>query len=249
VVTPSSRHDESRSMKLSLYPIALTFAVCGLSPAPKVAGFGTEGTTLSANAPSAHQDVAEETRRKLRHEFGFSFLVYRDKIQSELSLSPEQKAALEKYLLEIAAADMSFLQSIESHRSEFEGFRSKAIEDLDSMLKETLSDAQRKRLGELVRRREGLFGGPSLWAGLQVTDEEKSRFMAVIEPMHKKMEAVAAEAQHRTDPIAFQREVLALRAELESQLEAVLTNSQRELWQQMLGKPIAIEALFDLSNG
>ena len=247
-MTPSSRHDESRSMKLSLYPIALTFAVCGLSPAPKVAGFGTEGTTLSANAPSAHQDVAEETRRKLRHEFGFSFLVYRDKIQVELGLSSEQKAGLDKYLREIATADMAFLQSNEAHQG-FDAYRSKAIMNLDSALKKTLSEVQRKRLGELVRQREGLFGGPSLWTGLEITEEEKAQFMAVIEPMHKKMEAAAAEAQQATNVADVQRKVLGLRAELERELEAVLTDSQRKRWTEMLGKPIAIDALFDLSSG
>jgi hypothetical protein len=195
------------------------------------------------------QEVTEETRRKLRHEFGFSFLVYRDRIQEELGLSTEQKSALDKYLREVAPADLSFLQSNDTHPSDFEAFRSKAVENLESALKETLSDAQRKRLGELVRRREGLFGGPSLWTGLQITNEEKAQFMSVIEPMSKKMESVAEEARHGTDPADFQRQVLGLRVDLERQLEAVLTESQRKQWKEMLGKPIAIDALFDLSNG
>jgi hypothetical protein len=111
-----------------------------------------------------------------------------------------------------------------------------------------LSVAQRKRLGELVRQREGLFGGPSLWTDLQITEDEKAQFVALIEPMHKRMDALVAEAQHGTNPADVQRRVLGLRAELESQLEAVLTDSQRKRWKETLGKPIAIEALFDLSN-
>ena len=261
----SSRHDRSRSMKLTQYPLALTIAVCSFSAAQsanmgptahqpfQARHFDQAADTTTKMAvdvrPAAVQEVTEETRMKLRHEFGFSFLIYRDKIQAELGLSPEQKGALEKYLSATAPADMAFLQSNDAHQSEFEAFRSKALAELDSTLKETLTDAQRKRLSELVRQREGLFGGPSLWTGLQITDDEKSQFMAVIEPMHKKMDAVVAESQHGTNPADFQRQLLGLRVALERQLEAVLTDAQRHQWKEMLGKPIATDALFDLSSG
>jgi hypothetical protein len=204
---------------------------------------------MDQSDPSGNQTVSEETRRKLRHEFGFSFLVYRDKIQAELGLSSAQKAALEKYLASTAPAEMAFLESKEERQGEFESHRSKALADLDSILKKILSDAQKTRLAQLVRQREGLFGGPSLWTDLQITEEEKARFMALIEPRHKKMDTVAAQAQHGAAPAVIQRQVLGLRADLERQLEAVLTDSQRKEWQEMLGRPIAIEALFDLSVG
>jgi hypothetical protein len=203
---------------------------------------------IGDSKPATNQEVTEETRRKLRHEFGFSYLVLRDKIQAELGISPEQKSALERYLGETAPSDMAFLQS-NPHGSEFEAYRSKAQAKIDSFLAKTLSGVQRKRLGELVRQREGLFGGPSLWTNLQITDEEKAQFMALIGPMSKKMATVAAEAQHATNVADVQRQVLGLRAELEQQLEAIFTDSQRKQWKEMLGKPIAIDALFDLSGG
>jgi L-lactate utilization protein LutC len=84
---------------------------------------------------------------------------------------------------------------------------------------------------------------------MEITDEEKSQFMAVIKPMQQKMEAVAAEAQHGTNVIEFEHQVLGLRAELERQMEAVLTDAQRKQWKELTGKPIAIEALFDLPAG
>jgi hypothetical protein len=200
-------------------------------------------------ASAARQDVSEEARKMVRHEFGFSFLVYRDRVQAELGLTPDQKGALEKYLRETAPADMAFLQANEGHQAEFESYRSKARESLDAVLKQALSDAQRKRLNELVRQREGLFGGPSLWAGLDITDEEKAQFMAIIEPMSKRMQAAAAEAQHATDRAEIERKVLGLRAELERKMEAVLTDAQRQRWLAMLGKPVAVETLFDTSAG
>ena len=203
---------------------------------------------ISDAEPVTPQVVTDETRRKLRHEFGFSYLVTRDKIQADLGLSIEQKASLDKYLEDSAPADMAFLQS-NAHGSEFETYRSKAQAKMDSFLAKTLSDVQRKRLGELVRQRERLFGGPSLWTNLQITEEEKAQFMAVIGPMSKKMAAAAAEAQHATNVADVQRQVLGLRAELEQQLEAILTDSQRKQWNEMLGKPTAIDALFDLSGG
>ena len=201
---------------------------------------------IGGSEPAASQEVTEETRRKLRHEFGFSYLVFRDKIQAELGLTAVEKAALENYLGETAQADLTFLQA-NAHGRDFEAYRSRAEGKLESLLAKTLSDAQRRRLGELIRQREGLFGGPSLWGDLKITDEEKVHFMAMIEPMSKRMAVAAAEAQHATHLADVQRQVLGLRAELERQLEAVLTVSQREQWHKMLGKPITIDALFDLT--
>lgn len=201
---------------------------------------------IDAAKPVKTQAVTEETRRKLRHEFGFTYLVTRDKIQAELGLSLGQKASIDKYIGDSAAADMVFLQS-NGNGSEFGAYRSEAQAKMDSFLANALSEAQRKRLSELVRQREGLFGGPSLWTDLQITEQEKAQFMAVIEPMSKRMEAAAA-AQHTTNVADVQGKVLGLRAELERLLEAVLTDSQRKRWKEMLGKPIAIDALFDLSE-
>jgi hypothetical protein len=219
------------------------------SPGNLGSGTGFLAFDRTEKAADAGQAQTEESKKILRHEFGFTFLVYRDKIQTELGLSADEKAALEQHLGEVATADLAFLQSKEAHQGEFEAYRSKALEKLESVLKITLSDSQRKRLCELVRQREGLFGGPSLWGGLQITDEQKAQFMAVIEPMHKKMIAVAAGAQHATNRSEFERRVLGLRADLERQMEAILTDSQRKQWKEMLGKPIAIDALYDLAAG
>jgi hypothetical protein len=198
--------------------------------------------------PSGGQDVTEESSRRLRHQFGFFFLVFRHKIQAELGVSPEQSAALQRYLRDTAAAEIVFIEASKSRGIDFEAHRTKAQENLELALKGILSDSQLKRLGELVRQREGLFGGPSLWTGLDITDKERSQFMALIKPMRTKMEAIAAEAQRRTDPSDVQRQVLGLRAELERQLEAVLTDSQRGRWKKMLGQPVGVDALFDLST-
>jgi hypothetical protein len=230
-------------MKYNLFPLAVMFAACLVSPASAA----SVGTAL--HQPFIAQGETDEMKKMLRHEFGFSFLVYRDKIQAELGLSAEQKTALEKYLAESAPADMEFLQSKAEHQSEFEAFRTKAVENLEVVLKKTLNEVQRKRLGELVRQREGLFGGPSLWTGLDITDEEKSHFMAIIEPMHKKMVAAVAGAEQATDRSEIEHKVLGLRADLERQMEDLLTDEQRKLWKEMLGKPIDISALYDLSSG
>ena len=200
-----------------------------------------------SDAPDS-QGVNGEMLAKLRHEFGFFFIVTRDKIQAELGLTKEQKTKLDQYLSENATANMLFIQTKDSHPDEFDAYRAKANENLEARLKSILSEAQQKRLSELVRQREGLFGGPSLWMDLDVTQEEKVQFMAIIEPMHKKMVEVVAEAENGAKPADVQRKALALRADLERQLEAVLTESQRKQWKDSLGKTMAMEALFDLTD-
>ena len=202
---------------------------------------------IGGGEPSTGLEVTDEIRKKLRHEFGFSFLVYRDKIQAGLSLISEQKLLLDKYLAQVAPSDLAFFQSNESQAGGFDAFRTKALNGLDSELKKILTDAQRARLSELVRQREGLFGGPSLWTEMQITDDEKIQFRAIIEPMSKKMAFAAAKAQHQTNPAEVQREVLGLRADLERQLEAVLTDSQRKRWKESLGKLVPVSFLFDVA--
>jgi len=242
----------SNPMNLNPLALALTLAVCNIGPAasanvsPKPYRSDSVLTVVGHGETAADQDDTDEIGKTLRHQFGFSFLVYRDKIQEELGLSADQKGELDKYLRQIAPDAMAYLQSNQPDQPAFQAYRTKAVDDLESVLKDTLSDAQRTRLGELVRQREGLFGGPTLWNGLEITEAEKAQFMALVEPMHQKMEAVAAEAQQGTDPIKFEHQVLGLRAELEQQMESVLTDSQLKRWKEMLGKPIDVDALFDL---
>ena len=122
---------------------------------------------MGVSAQAAAQDIPEEARRKLRHDVGGSFLVFRDKVQEELKLTKEQKEKLEQHLRELLPDAMQFFQKFEGmkpeeRKKELGAYRQKAQEKLAAVLKETLDEGQRKRLRQLELQREGLFGTGSL---------------------------------------------------------------------------------------
>ena len=58
--------------------------------------------TIGGSAPAATQGIPVEARKKLVHDLGGSFLVFRnDKVQDELKLTKEQKEKLEQHLREL----------------------------------------------------------------------------------------------------------------------------------------------------
>jgi hypothetical protein len=205
---------------------------------------------IGASPETAARDIAEEARRKLRHEFGGAFLVTRDKVQAELKLTAEQREKLEQRLRELIPEFMSSLQKIEKMKPEdrekaFGLDRQKAQEKLAEVLKATLDNAQRKRLRELVLRREGLFGDEQALSDLKVTVVQRMRFMAETQQIQKKIAPLMEEAQKRGNPDEIRPKVLKLRDDLQGKLEGLLTEDQKKLWKEMRGKPVDVSLLFD----
>jgi len=68
-----------------------------------------------------------------------------------------------------------------------------------------------------------------------VTHETQKKTMALMGEIHKGANADARRPK-----------VIKVRENLESQLEALLTDAQKKQWKEMLGKPMATADLFDL---
>jgi hypothetical protein len=206
---------------------------------------------IGASAPPAAVKIPEEVRRMLRHEFGFSFLVYRDKVQDELKLTPEQRAKLDMRLQEMLPEIMQFFQKIgemksEERETQLAAYRPQARAKLAPALQEILTEAQRTRLRQLELQREGLFGGPENWTNLNITDEQRQQFVAVSQQAQQKIAPLLQEAKSTGNPNAVRPKVLQIRTDLEAQLESLLTDAQKKHWKEMLGKPMDINALFDM---
>ena len=186
----------------------------------------------------------------LRHEFGGSFLVTRDKVQEELKLTAEQRERLEQRLGKLIPDIMQSFQKFkgmkpDERKIEFGAGRQRAQENLVTVLKETLDEAQRKRLRELVLRREGPFGDMESWRDLSVTAEQRKRFMAEIQQMQKKIAPLMEEARKSGNPDEIRPKVLKLREDLQGNLETLLTENQRKQWREMLGMTVDPSLLFD----
>ena len=199
-------------------------------------------------AQAAAQNVPEETRKKLVHDVGGSFLVVRnDKIQEELKLTKEQKEKLEQHLKEL----LPVFQKIdglkpEERKKELGAYRPKAQEKLAAVLKETLNEGQRTRLRQLELQKEGLVGNGEAWKDLQVTDEQRKQFMGEVQQTQKKIAPLMEEAQKGGKPDEIRPKVMKLREDLQGKLEVLLTDAQKKQWKEMLGKPVDRSVLFDL---
>jgi hypothetical protein len=202
----------------------------------------------AAAAPT--KDIPDQVRMRLRHELGGAFLVSRETVQKELKLTGEQREKVDQHLRELVPDALSWFQKVENmtpdeRQKEVGPYRRQANLKLDTMLKETLTDAQYARLGQLEHQREGLFGGDEIWNELQVTDEQRQQFVSEIQQTQKQIAPLVKEARERGRPDEIRPKVLKMRLSLQARLEALLTDAQRQQWKEMLGKPLEPDALFD----
>jgi Spy/CpxP family protein refolding chaperone len=213
-------------------------------------GFGVLVFVGPMCAQAAAQGISEEALKKLRHDLGGSFLVSRDKVQEELKLTEEQKEKLEHHFREVLPDAMQFFQKIhgmkpEERKKELAAYRPKAQEKLAALLKETLSEGQRTRLRQLELQREGLRDG-KIWKELQVTDEQRKQFMAMMQQAQTEIEPLLEEVRNGGSPEEIQPKVIKIRDGLEAKLADGLTDDQKKHWKEMIGKPMDPADLFDL---
>jgi hypothetical protein len=195
---------------------------------------------------AVHQQVPEEMRKQIRHNLDSSFVVFRDKVQEELKLTTEQKEKLEEVLPDV----MQFFQRIkglnpEEREKELRAYRPQAHQKLAVLLQDTLNENQRARLRQIQRQRDQLFEGET-WKELQITDEQQKQFMVLIQETQRKIKTLMEELQKGGNIAETQPKVLKCRANLESQLEALLTDAQKRQWKEMLGKPMDLHDIFDM---
>jgi hypothetical protein len=190
------------------------------------------------------QDIPDEARRQLTETVGGPYVVFRDKVQDDLKLSTEQKEKLGEKLQERVQDAMAFFQKLEGvgpeeREKELGGYRRKARENLAEFLKETLKEDQLKRLRQVELQQQGAFAlGGGAGKELKITDDQRRRFMGVVQEMQKKSEPMIKEARSGGNPEEIRPKVMKIRKEHEAKIEAILTDAQKKQWKEMLGKPL-----------
>ena len=201
-------------------------------------------------AQAAAQDIPEQARKEIAHNLQGPFMVIRDAVQEELKLTAEQKEKVEEHLRERLPDIMEFFQSLDGVKGEerekkLHAFRQKAQEQLTTVLKATLKEDQSKRLHQLGLQQEGAFalfhGEPKIAKSLKITVEQRKQFMAVVQDLQKKVKPLIEEAQSGGNPEEIRPKVMKIRKEHEDQIEALLTDAQKEQWKEMLGKPLVLD--------
>jgi hypothetical protein len=190
----------------------------------------------------------DEARRQLIQAFGPTFVVFRDKAQKELKLTDEQKEKLNERFEETAKDAMQFIQKLgelnpEEREKELGAYRQKAQDNLAAFLKGALNKKQLSRFRQLELQQQGPFavGQPDLARELKFTDEQKKKFMAVVEETQKQIQPLMKEAQSGGKPEEIGPKVMKIHKEQEGKIEAILTDAQKKQWKELLGKPFDFE--------
>jgi hypothetical protein len=202
---------------------------------------------VAADAPDTPQaGVPEDTRRQITETLGPPFLVFRDKVQEELKLSDEQKKKLEKRFQGTHQDTMQLFQRLvdkepEEREKELQAYREKAQENLTAFLQGLLQEEQFKRLRQVMLQRDRLFallGNAEVAKELEITDGQRHQFVEVAQEFQKKFEPLIKEAQKGGNPQEIGPKIRKIRKEQEERIEALLSDTQKKQWKEMLGKPL-----------
>src|SRR5262249_54321446 len=173
-----------------------------------------------------------------------TFLVFRARVQKELGLSEAQKQKVEKRLIATVQDARRFFQTVEGLKPEerekkLGPYRQNVQQLLAAFLEGALEARQLERLRQLERQQEGLLalGQPEVAKELKLTDEQRKRFMAVVQALHQQFQALIQKAQ----PEEIAPKAMKVRKAHEGKIEALLSAAQKERWKEMLGKPFVLD--------
>jgi hypothetical protein len=202
-----------------------------------------------APAADAPQPIPDEARKQLVEALGGGpFLVFRDKVQEELKLSDEQKQKLLEKFPDHVQETMKLFEKIQELKSPerekaMQEHRQKSEQKLMTQLKDVLDAQQQERLFQLQLQQAGVFallGQHEAFRKLKITDEQREKFREVVQAMEKKIQPLVKEAESGGNPQEVMPKVMKVRKEHESLIEALLSDTQKKQWQELLGKPFML---------
>jgi hypothetical protein len=142
-------------------------------------------------------------------------IISRDYVQEELKLSADQKQKLQKSLLPDAP------------------------EKVWALVMGILDTTQFERFKQLELQHEGppaLFR-PEIAGKLQITDEQRKRFMGLILEMKKTIDPLMNEAKSGGNQEEIRLKVIKMREDCLGKMEALMTDAQKKQWHELTGKP------------
>ncbi len=189
----------------------------------------------------------EETRKHLLHELAGPFIVFRAKVSEELKLSDAQKQQMRDALPEHLRETMKVIQTLDDlkpgeRERTMQSLRRRSGERFTAALKGILTPAQLGRLQQLQLQHEGpgALGQPEIRKELGITQEQLMQFAKVIQEMQKRIEPLIKEAQSGGNRDEILPRAIKIRKDHEAKIEALMTDSQRERWRAMRGKPVDV---------
>ncbi|OAI52453.1 hypothetical protein AYO47_06155 [Planctomyces sp. SCGC AG-212-M04] len=191
-------------------------------------------TALAAPAPAEELDPRVEA---------FWVLVHEPAVIDELKLSDDQKA---RFLPLRDGWDLKFFpirnKPAEVAQPAFTGL----VTEVRETLKQTLDEAQQKRLLELELRRLGTdsFLQPEVEAFLKLTDSQKTRIRAIIAETRDALKQANAKArEEKSSQQLLEGKLKSLKINEQKKVLERLTQVQRDGWKKMVGETFDVDKL------
>jgi hypothetical protein len=206
-----------------------------------------------AEAPAAAADPLEqapdEARKPLVEALGGGpFIIFRDKVQDELKLTDEQRQKLMGTFPDYVRETMKVFEKIKDlkppeREQQMQEHRQKSDMKMTTFLNDVLDGKQQKRLLQLMLQQAGVFallGQNEAFLPLKITDEQRRKFMEVVQEMEKKIQPLVKEGEAGGNPEEIMPKAMKIRKEHEGKIEAILSERQRKQWKELLGKPFEL---------
>jgi len=208
--------------------------------------YGIIGEPVPAQQAGSADEIPDQARKQLVEVLGGAFVVFRDKVQEELKFSEEQKAKLLQKFPDYAQETMKVFEKVKDldsaeREKEMQEYRQMSDQKLSDLLQDVLDAKQQERLFQLQLQHAGAFallGQNKAFLELKITDEQRKRFMEVVQEMQKKIDPLIKEAESGGDREEIRLKIMKIRKDHEDKLKALLTDAQKRQWKEMLGKPL-----------
>ena len=169
-----------------------------------------------------------------------AMLLANDKVQQELKITDDQKAAIKKATDEVSAKykdDMDKARA-DMDRQKMGELRKAMSEDTEKAVLAILKPDQSKRLKQIEVQAAGLgaFSKDDVQTALKVTDAQKKDIKDATDDMQKDIRELFQNAQGDRDKMAeAQKKVQSLREETLDSIVKNLTDDQKKTWKELSG--------------
>jgi hypothetical protein len=173
-------------------------------------------------------------------------LVQMPQVQEELKLDDDQKAKVGEIAASVREAAPRRGQDGETDRAEarerMQAFN-RTVAEQEKKLDEVLKEDQQKRLNEILLQ----VAGPrslvreDVASKLDLSGEQKQKIQALLREQREQTQreqTQRGEGQERPDPAAMRQR----RQQMEQQLTAVLSDEQKQKWEELKGEPFQLQA-------
>lgn len=170
-------------------------------------------------------------------------------VQEELKLSDEQRDKVQE-VVEAARSKMQGMReklqdlSQEERREKGRELMAEINTESEKSLEGVLKPDQKKRLDQIVLQTSGpeAFGTEKVQAGLDLSDEQKTKVGEILEAAATERREAMQGAQGQGDFQAMRSKMQSIREESMKKITALLSEEQTTKWKELTGEPFEMPA-------